>query len=95
MRDIVESTEVMQDVDEAKEKWARADDAWDAITWVLSKDPTKGEPLSEGGHVRAFAYEGSWAHEMPTINVVYEITKTRIIIHRVRFTEATASAGRA
>lgn len=95
MRSVVESAEVMRDVDDAKEKWARADDAWDTVTWVLSKEPTVGQPLVEGGHFRAFAFEGSRAHEMPTINVVYEITETEIVIHKVRFLDATMSAGRA
>jgi hypothetical protein len=95
MRDVVESAEVMQDVDEAKEKWARADDAWGTLRWVLSQDPTKGAPLSEGGQLRTLAYDGSWAHEMPTINVVYEITETQVIIHSVRFVDAVSTAGSA
>ena len=95
MRDVVEQPDVMQAVDEAKERWARAEDAWSVIPWVLSREPTVGNPLNEGGHLRSFAYEGSWAHEMPTIWVVYEITETQIIIHKVKFTDPTGNAGRA
>lgn len=95
MRSVVESAEVMADVDEAKEKWARTPDAWDALFWVLSRDPTVGEPLTEGGHLRALVFDGSWAHEMPTIYVLYEITEDQVIIQRARFSDASTTAGRA
>jgi hypothetical protein len=95
MRSVVESAEVMADVDEAKEKWARTEDAWDALLWVLARDPTKGEPLTEGGHLRFLVFDGSWAHEMPTIHVLYEITEHQVILQKVRFSDAPTSAGRA
>jgi plasmid stabilization system protein ParE len=95
MRTVVESVEVMADVDEAKERWARTEDAWATVFWVLSRDPTIGEPLTERGHLRAVVFDGSWAHEMPTIYVLYEITETAIVIQKARFTDAKTSAGRA
>ena len=52
MRSVIESAEVMADVDEAKEKWARTEDAWATLFWVLSRDPTIGDPLVERGHLR-------------------------------------------
>jgi len=93
MREVIESVEVMQEVDDASEKWGRFDDAWESVSWVLSRDPTVGHPLVEGGHIRAMVFDGSWAHDMPTIDVVYEITETNIVIQRVRFREATTTAG--
>ena len=95
MRSVVESFEVMSAVDDAAEKWARFDDAWGVIPWVLSRDPTIGEPLTEGGHLRTIVFQGSWAHEMPTIVVVYEITDTQVIIQKVRFSDASSTSGRA
>jgi hypothetical protein len=95
MREIVESIEVMAEVDEASAQWARFDHAWSAVYWALSRDPTVGTPLVEGGHLRAFVYAGSWAHEMPTIDIVYEVTETQIILQRVRFRNATGNAGHA
>ena len=95
MRSVVESAEVMADVDEAKEKWARTNDAWEALSWVLSRDPTVGEPLTEGGHLRSLVFDGSWAHEMPTIYVLYEITEHEIIIQKARFSDAVTTSGRA
>ena len=85
----------MAEVDEAKEKWARTDDAWQTVFWVLSRDPTVGEPLTEGGHLRSIVFDGSWAHEMPTIYVLYEIGEHEIVIHKAHFTDAKTSAGRA
>ena len=49
MREVVESSEVMSAVDDAESMWTRFDDAWSAVTWVLSRDPTVGSPLTEGG----------------------------------------------
>lgn len=95
MRDVVESVEVMQAVDDASTRWARFDDAWSVVPWVLSLDPTAGEPLVEGGHIRSMVFDGSWAHEMPTIDVVYEITETQIVLQRVRFRDAASTAGSA
>ena len=95
MRAVVESQHVMAAVDDASERWTRADDAWQAVTWALSKDPTVGLPLAEGGHMRSLVFDGSRAHDMPTIDVVYEITTEQIVIHEARFREASSSAGRA
>ncbi len=95
MRSVIKSAEVMADVDEAKEKWARTEDAWSTVFWVLSRDPTVGEPLTERGHLRSIVFDGSWAHEMPTIYVLYEITENEIVLQKARFTDAKTSAGRA
>jgi hypothetical protein len=95
MRSVVESAEVMADVDDAKDRWGRAQDAWDALFWVLARDPTVGEPLTEGGHLRSLVFDGSWAHEMPTIYVLYEITELEVIIQKARFSDASSSAGQA
>ena len=95
MRGIVESPQVQDAVDDAEAKWARFQQAWDAITWVLSRDPTVGVPLTEGGNVRSFVYVGSYAHEMPTIDLVYEITTSSVILQEVRFRDAGSTSGRA
>lgn len=95
MRSVIESPIAMDAVDDAKERWARAEDAWAHLFWVLSRDPTVGFPLVEGGHLRSLVFDGSQAHEMPTIDVVYEITEKNIIIQRARFRDALSSAGSA
>jgi hypothetical protein len=35
------------------------------------------------------------AHEMPTIQVLYEITEHEVIVQKARFSDAATSAGRA
>ena len=73
MRTVREDREAEDALEAACRAWARTQDAWDAIIWVLSRDPTVGTPLSEGGAARSLVYQGSWAHEMPTIQIVYVI----------------------
>lgn len=85
MRGVREAPEVQVAVDDAKEQWARADHAWDACTWALVRDPTVGEPLSEGGNVRAFAYDGARATDMPDIMVLYDFDDRYVTIRSVRF----------
>ena len=58
MRSVVEFAEVMAEVDDAKERWRRTEDAWEAICWVLARDPTCGHPLTEGGRLRSLVFDG-------------------------------------
>ena len=51
--------------------------------------------MTEGGHLRSLVFDGSWAHEMPTIYVLYEITELEVIIQKARFSDASSSAGQA
>ena len=95
MRSVGESPLVMDEVDLASTRWARFEDAWSVIHWVLSRDPTVGLPLTEGGHLRSIVFDGSYAHDMPTIEVLYEISETQIVIQRVRFSDALSTSGRA
>jgi hypothetical protein len=96
MRPIREEISVQDAVDDACERWARAEDAWEAIKWALARDPYIGTPLTEGGMVRSFTLEGLWAWEMPTITVVYEIDLHVISVHSVLFEDAaTGPIGRA
>jgi hypothetical protein len=93
MRTVREDPEVEADVEEACTRWARAQEAWDVILWVLARDPTCGVPLAEGGQARAFVYEGSWAHEMPTIWVMYDVDDHYVTIRKVKFSNARTTAG--
>jgi len=40
------------ELDDARSEWPRVDDAWSMIEWVLSRDPTVGEPQTE--HVEIY-----------------------------------------
>jgi len=84
------------ELEEARKKWSRLEDAWIMIEWALSRDPTKGNPLSESGRARSFVFDGSWAHHMPTIEVLYTIDDPHYVtIKAIRISDPTYSAGTA
>ena len=95
MRTVRDDLEVELAVDDACERWSRAREAWEVVHWVLAHDPTRGDPITEGGQARSFVYVGSWAHDMPTITVLYVIEEPYITIRRARFTDAKTTAGHA
>jgi hypothetical protein len=85
---LVEQPSVAAAVDEARERWPRAADAWDAVTWVLARDPGVGRALTDSGKSRSFTLEGARSIGLPTVTLVYEIGSGIITVHDVRFTEA-------
>jgi hypothetical protein len=94
--DICEDDVVKRDVDDARERWNRAQDAWDALTWVLAHDPKAGRAENESGTIRSITYDGARSIDMPTILAIYEITADKLIIRWTEFTNAKApNAGRA
>ena len=95
MYTVREDLQVETALEEASEKWSRAREAWEVVVWVLARDPTCGSPLAEGGQARTFVYEGSWAHDMPTIGVLYVIEYPYITIRAARFADARSTAGHA
>ena len=85
MRGVIEDTDAHNAADDAFEKWARAEEAWDMLKWVLSRDPTKGDPLTEGGKVRSFTFPGAVAYDMPTIIVIYVFNDDLVTIKSAKF----------
>jgi len=65
----------------ACERWKRAEETWETVTWTLARDPIIGEPLSEGGKARAFTIQGAKSIDMPTLTVLYEIQPGLIVIY--------------
>lgn len=91
MRGVVEDADAHNAADEAFETWSRAEEAWDMIKWVLSRDPTKGEPLTEGGQARSFTFPGAIAYDMPTIVVIYIFNDNLVTIKSARFEQSRHS----
>jgi hypothetical protein len=92
---VVEDSRVSHALDEAIERWARAQDAWDAVVWTLARHPEDGIALTESGQTRSLTLEGARSIDMPTITVVYEILAS-VVIRDARFEDAKSSfAGRA
>lgn len=79
----------------ATHKYSRTQDAWDMIIWVLARDPTVGTPLSEGGTSRSFVFEGSWAHDMPTIQIVHVYEHPYVTIKSAAFRDPDSQGGNA
>jgi hypothetical protein len=95
MRSVREDPEAAAAADDAFDKWARAEEAWDSVKWVLARDPSVGMPLTEGGRLRAFTYVGGWAYDMPTIVVLYEVDAHYVTIKSAKFETAVSPAGKA
>jgi hypothetical protein len=93
MRTVRVDSAVDGELEDARREWRRVDDAWEMIEWVLMRDPTKGTPLTESGTARSFVFDGSIAHEMPTIQIVYVVDENYITIKAVIFSSPTFSAG--
>mgnify|MGYP000421308519 CR=1 FL=1 len=90
MLTIVEQPTAKEALDNARDRWQRVDDAWEAITWALSRDPTFGDPITESGKTRLAVFQGARSISMPTIEVIYETQEPYIIIHEATFSEAKA-----
>ena len=88
MRGVREVPAVQAAADDAFERWVRAEDAWDSVKWLLARDPTIGDPLSEGGRARTFTYDGAIASGMPTIAVLYEFDDQHVTIVSAKFADA-------
>jgi hypothetical protein len=89
VRGVIEDSRASRAVDDAKLRWPRADDAWNAVTWVLARDPEIGMPLNESGTTRAFTLDGARSIGLPTVTVVYVFDPNTVVIRDVLFEEAT------
>ena len=96
MFSVIEDSQVSRAIDDAKEKWTRTDDAWDAVVWILAREPNCGIPVTESGKTRAFTIDGARSIDMPTVTVLYELTPLGVVIRDAKFETAIfAQAGRA
>jgi hypothetical protein len=76
-------------LDKARNKWRRTDDAWDAATWVVLRDPEYGIALNEAGSIRSFTYVGAKSIDMPDVTIIYEVRNDTTIILDALFKDAT------
>jgi len=88
MHSVIEESAVSKAVDDAHEKWARAKDAWNAVTWALARDPEVGDPVTESGKTRSFVLDGARSIGLPTVRVVYEIEPPYVVIHDAVFEDS-------
>lgn len=96
MKDLREEDRARLAKDLADEKWSRADDAWQDVTWTILHDEHCGRALNDTGTIRGYEWDGARSIDMPSVEVIYEIQETVIIIHEVVFRDAPyGQAGRA
>ncbi|MGS4886363.1 hypothetical protein [Roseibium sp. MB-4] len=97
MLEIVEDSAAQSALDEAQELWGGCAIAWEAVTWAISRDPKcAGEALNEAGTLFALEYPGAMSNKQPTIYVLYEVERHRVIIRDAKFSTPMATfAGRA
>lgn len=97
MRGLREEEAVRKAVDAAFMRWPRTEEAWDAVTWALVRDPySAGPALSESGLVRAFVFDGARSLGMPTVRTVYAIRPDLVIVRAAIFEDSVHMyAGRA
>lgn len=97
MRDVREETAVQKAVDAAYLRWPRTDEAWEAVTWALARDPySAGPAISESGLVRTFVFDGARSIGMPTVRAVYVIEPAVVIVKAASFEDSVHMyAGRA
>jgi hypothetical protein len=86
---------VAEELESACRKWNGTEVAWEAIEWVLCRDPEVGRALNESGRIRAFIYVGARSIHQPDIEVTYVTDLHEITVKIVVFSDAKASyAGR-
>lgn len=88
----MEEPRVSEALHDACIKWSRTDEAWEAVTWALMRDPTNGQPLVEGGDLRLTIWAGAKSIGMPDIRIIYRITETAIEILDAEFAESAYGA---
>ena len=97
MLDVREERAAEHAIDAAYQRWPRADEAWEAVTWTLSHDPYgAGPPLTESGKTRQIVFDGARSIGMPSVRAVYVVEPDRVIVHEAEFSESPhIYAGRA
>jgi hypothetical protein len=96
VRDVREEERAKRAVDHAADCWPRANDAWEAITWVVAHDPAAGTPETESGNIRSLVLDGARSIGLPTVTIIYEVTEHVILVHDAIFEDAKhTQAGRA
>lgn len=84
LRAIVEELDVSEHIDLLTENFPRFDEAWEALKWVLSRNPEpKGSAVkvgTDGRRYRAFVLAGDPMAGTPNIWVVYTHDDQRVLI---------------
>lgn len=90
LKTIVESAAVSTEVDAARTKFARFDDAWDALQWLLARrSATLGVAPSVGQDgFRLYVQEGDAEASAPAIWILFRVGDEDVELIAVKFEEA-------
>jgi hypothetical protein len=81
IRTIVQSREVIQDIDAASKTYRRLDDCIRALEWRLAKSPEKG--VFRTGRYWIHRQRGIASLNIPEISVLYSFTDDEVEMHAI------------
>lgn len=92
MRSIVLDNAAREASDRFEDEFARFDEAWKALEWLLSRNPDQGVSKIVGSN-RYFLYkQDSDVYALtPVITVLYTFDENSVFIHSIRASEADRS----
>jgi hypothetical protein len=98
LRTVIEEKAVSDAVDRFSVTFSRFDEAWDALRWLLARDPAQKNAaryLDEGVSQRSMVYvqAGDPIARTPDIWVVYTYTDGTVTIMGINAVEARAEEG--
>ena len=88
-REIIEDEPARNALNNAEERWSRANDAWESITWAIMNDPDVGLPVTESGKTRVITLHGARSADIPDITVLYEDNPPFLHIRDAKFKDST------
>src|SRR6266849_10953198 len=86
LRVVVLTEDAEMELEEARHQFARFDDAWDGITWLLARNPTPVESFTttwNGQEFVLYGFEGDLAAKIPNMWLVYQYDDEQVTIHGI------------
>ena len=89
MLDVKEEPAAERVVNAAYQRWSRADEAWEPVTWALARDAYGAGPsLTDSGRTRLMTFGGARSIDMPSVRAVYVVEPDKVVVHEAEFTAA-------
>ncbi len=91
LRSIVEENSVRQDAERFKAQFQRFDEAWDALKWLLSREPDqKNAARHSGGQASVYVQAADGLAKTPEIWVVYRYDDNEVVLLGVNAVEGSS-----
>ena len=95
MRTVRQDIPVDDDFEDACLRWSRTQEAWDMIFWVLARDPTAGDPVSERWPCKIVRVRRVMGPRHADYSSIYVIEEPYVTIKSAAFRDPVRSAGTA